>query len=293
MSRHLLRHIPLQSRRYFSANVRRSSTPNSAEPSTEPRWRQELNGLHDRVRIWSQVTASLLRQRADNLSTSATMTLQDVGGKLNQATGYYEIEALKKKVMDTESRITELRQAAKDAKVAYEQAVAQRSSCQKEVNDLLQRKSSWNDEDVLRFTSLVRQDHINEQTETSSKLTLAARETEVEQEFNELLRAILNRYHEEQIWSDKIRSASTYGSLLVLGVNVTVFVLAIVLVEPYKRKRLAKTFEKRIEEISQENKAMLGAAMANLSQNLEEQKTLISHIAASASGCRGCCKRIG
>jgi len=48
---------------------------------------------------------------------------------------------------------------------------------------------------------------------------------------------ILARYHEEQVWSDKIWP-STYGSLAV-------FVVAVVFVEPWKRISLAQTFGRR------------------------------------------------
>jgi sensitive to high expression protein 9 len=48
------------------------------------------------------------------------------------------------------------------------------------------------------------------------------------------MRTILARYREEQVWSDKISSPSTYGQLSVFGVNLLVFVLAIIPVESWK-----------------------------------------------------------
>ncbi len=60
------------------------------------------------------------------------------------------------------------------------------------------------------------------------------------------MKGILERYHEEQVWSDKIRSVSTYGSLAVLVVNLVVFLGAIVVVEPWKRKRLVLGLEERV-----------------------------------------------
>ncbi|KAG8981494.1 sensitivity to high expression protein she9, partial [Tulasnella sp. 427] len=278
----MLRAIPRRPARSFAHLNARYST--SSDPRSQlEKWKQELNTLSDRARVWGRLTASLLRQRAENLSSSAHTTVHDLGGKLNKVTGYDEIDALKRRVGETEQRISEQRQAAKDAKAAYESAVARRSACQREVNDLLQRKSHWTEEDVVRFTGLVRQDHLNEQTVATSKVTLADREADVEREFNELMRVILNRYHEEQVWSDKIRSASTYGSLLAIGVNILVFVLAIVLVEPWKRKRLAQTFEKRIEEISQENKVMIQDAIGKLSEHFDKQEEVLQKIATSAS----------
>jgi len=52
------------------------------------------------MRVWWQINSALLRSRASDLSTNATAAFQDVGGKLNQVTGYNEIEALKKQVVD-------------------------------------------------------------------------------------------------------------------------------------------------------------------------------------------------
>lgn len=158
-------------------------------------------------------------------------------------------------------------------------AVARRSQSQREVNDLLQRKSTWSDSDVSLFTALVREDHLHEQEEARAKVQVAVAEAEVETAFNELMRTILNRYHEEQVWSDKIRSASTYGSLLALGVNICVFILAIIVVEPWKRRRLAQTFERRIEQLSLENREMLGKGMSDLAEHFAKQELVLAELA--------------
>lgn len=177
-----------------------------------------------------------------------------------------------------------MREAAREAKVAYEQAVQERAKSQRDVNDLLQRKSTWTDEDVGRFTALVRQDHLYEQAETRAKLRAMETEEKVEREFTELMRVILNRYHEEQVWSDKIRSASTYGSLTVLGLNLFIFVLAIIIVEPWKRKRLAQTFEKKVEELSAETiRAFETKHDGIVSQMKEQEQVLLQLIEAVTS----------
>lgn len=177
--------------------------------------------------------------------------------------------------MPEEERINVARQAARTAKSAYEEAVVQRSNSQREVNDLLQRKNTWVDNDVVRFTNLVRQDHLYEQEESRAKAAVNETEDGVEREFSQLLRTILARYHEEQVWSDKIRSASTYGSLAALGLNMFVFILAILLVEPWKRRRLAQTFERKIEELSAENETRLDASMHTITQQIARQSALL------------------
>ena len=179
----------------------------------------------------------------------------------------------------TELRIKAAREAAREAKLAYERAVQQRAKSQREVNDLLSRKSSWTDEDVGRFTALVRRDHLYEQEETRAKEHAERTEEEVDREFTELMRVILNRYHEEQVWSDKIRSASTYGSLTVLGLNLVVFILAIIVVEPWKRRRLAQTFEKKVEEMSSETINAFETRHQNLAQHIANQNEVLTQLA--------------
>ncbi|KAF9816896.1 hypothetical protein IEO21_03770 [Rhodonia placenta] len=92
------------------------------------------------------------------------------------------------------------------------------------------------------------------------------------------MRVILNRYHEEQAWSDKIRSASTYGSLAVMGVNMLVFLLAIVFIEPWKRRRLAQTFERKVEEMSAQSAELLESKAEALAKRFEGQDRLLSQI---------------
>jgi sensitive to high expression protein 9 len=224
-----------------------------------------------------------LRQRTDEFTQKTSTKLFKLGSQLNRVTGYEQIEVLKQRVVEQEAKIKATRQAAREAKTAYDDAVLQRSLSQRQVNELLQRKSSWTDSDVSAFTSLVRSDHHLEQHEVATKAKVSENEDALDREFGELMRAILARYHEEQVWSDKIRSASTYGSMMVLGVNVVVFILAIVVVEPWKRRRLAQTFEKKVEEIAAETQALIESGSTKLDERLVKQERLISEIVERAA----------
>ncbi|KAJ6557234.1 Mdm33 family-domain-containing protein [Mycena vulgaris] len=258
-----------------------SETVSSTRPqlSSEPvaSSSKQTSELKDRLRKWTDNTAIAVRGRADEFTSTTKTTLSQLGFQLNKMTGYEEIEALKRRVVEQETRITEARNAARLAKTAYDVAVAQRSNSQREINDLLQRKSNWNQADIARFTTLIPQDHSFEQQEAHARAAAHEAEEAVEYEFTELMRTILARYHEEQVWSDKIRSASTYGSLAALGLNLLVFVVAIVFVEPWKRRRLALTFEKKIEEMGLENKAVVAESMREIGRKLDAQAQLLVH----------------
>lgn len=191
--------------------------------------------------------------------------------KVRREPRHFEIRA----DFNIEELIQRTREAARESKRAHEEAVALRANSQREVNDLLARKATWSDADVSRFTALVRQDHLSEQAEQTAKQAAAQAEDAVDRAFSELMRAILGRYHEEQVWSDKIRSASTYGSLAVLGINVLVFVLATILIEPWKRRRLARTFEQKVDEMDARNKVMVEGGLQTLAGRLEEQERVL------------------
>jgi sensitive to high expression protein 9 len=116
------------------------------------------------------------------------------------------------------------------------------------VNELLQRKHAWSASDLERFTSLYRSDHANEQAETAAQEALTGAERRAEEAAAKLGKSILARYHEEQIWSDKIRRMSTWGTWGLMGVNVLLFLVFQIGVEPWRRRRLVKGFEEKVME---------------------------------------------
>ncbi|CAG8652040.1 13050_t:CDS:2, partial [Racocetra persica] len=136
--------------------------------------------------------------------------LSTASNNLNRLTGYSVVENLKEKVIQREKEFETARKCLAAAKLAYEEIIAARSATQREINELLQRKHQWSSDDVLRFTQLYKNEHMNEQIESSAREEFQKCEQKVEQEYTELTRSIMLRYHEEQVWSDKIRSASTY-----------------------------------------------------------------------------------
>lgn len=164
-----------------------------------------------------------------------------------------------------EALIAEAREQARLAKLTHEEAATARRIAQREVNDLLARKATWNEADVTRFTALVREDHASEQALISAAQATAKTDEAVDQAFNELLRCILARYHEEQIWSDKIRRAGSMTSAAVIAMNMLVFVAAVIFVEPWKRRRMVEAFEERVERMDASNREAIDAAVVSLS----------------------------
>ncbi|KDE07450.1 hypothetical protein MVLG_02315 [Microbotryum lychnidis-dioicae p1A1 Lamole] len=209
--------------------------------------------------------------------------LRDMGGKINAATGYVEIDLLRKGVVEREKALNAAREVAGLSKQAFAAAVAVRAASQKEVNDLLQRKHSWTSADVMRFTELIQQDHENEQAEAKARVAAEKTEQEVESGFSELMQAILERYHEEQVWSDKIRSLSTYGSLGITSLNVLLFIITILLVEPWKRRRLVEGVEARLRENANEGQEATMASLLSLQSLLTDAQEKLDRLVTSTT----------
>ncbi|KAK2771775.1 sensitivity to high expression protein she9 [Emmonsiellopsis sp. PD_33] len=205
----------------------------------------------------SKSLPSQVERRRSEISKEFTRLMDNVqsnifiaGQRLNDLTGYSAIEKLKQEIMAQEQNVRTTRAAVHAAKDAYTSAINRRSTSQREVNELLQRKHAWTPTDLERFTSLYRSDHANERAETDAQEALMVAEREAEEAAALLSKSILSRYHEEQIWSDKIRRMSTW-------------------VEPWRRRRLVKGFEEKVvEALERENElravAELGAVTASV-----------------------------
>ncbi|OJD19514.1 hypothetical protein ACJ73_08637 [Blastomyces percursus] len=213
---------------------------------------------------------SQIEKRRSDLSKQFTRLMDNMqsnifiaGQRLNDLTGYSAIEKLKQDILVQEERVRETRTSVQEAKEAYSAAINRRSTSQREVNELLQRKHAWSPTDLERFTSLYRSDHANERAETNAQESLVAAERDAEEAAAVLSKSILSRYHEEQIWSDKIRRMSTWGTWGLMGVNVLLFLIFQVAVEPWRRRRLVKGFEEKVmEALERENGMKEGAGAA-------------------------------
>jgi sensitive to high expression protein 9 len=180
--------------------------------------------------------------------------------RINDLTGYSGIEALKSRITELENRVAAAQELVRSSRTVYKNTVAERAATQREVTGLLARKDTWNPADLERFTTLYRMDHSNEQAVQDSATKLADAEREAEHAASRLSSSILSRYHEEQIWSDKIRRMSTWGTWGLMGVNVLLFLVFQFGFEPWRRKRLVQGFEEKVLEALEKEKALARSA---------------------------------
>lgn len=172
----------------------------------------------------------------------------DMVARFHSVSGYTSIEQLKRQISDTEQKITELRRVLDESRAAYDTAVTDRANVQREINDLLHRKSEWTNRDVERLTQLYRDDHNFEKNVDQARKASDVDEEALETKRNDLARLIGDRYREEQIWSDKIRQFSTWGTMLMFAANLLLFMIVQLGLEPWKRRRLVGSFEQKVKD---------------------------------------------
>lgn len=188
---------------------------------------------------------------------------------LNRATGYEIVEGLRDRVLQSQREYAQLREALLTARASHGKAIEERSRCQKELNGLLQRKPSWTVEDVSRFTELYRREIALEAEEATAKTAHEQLEGQMDQAHAALIGSLCDRYQEEQVWSDKIRRASTMGTFALMLGNLALFAILQVWVEPAKRRRFVHEFEQVLER-------RLAAVEAVITYDAVDQKEMES-----------------
>ncbi|KAF9550700.1 sensitivity to high expression protein she9 [Mortierella hygrophila] len=235
-----------------------SESTSASEPKDDPLeqlksrllpYKQSLSSSSDQLR--SNVSAGL-RDLSDSIKRKDYKeTIAQLSEHLNNFTGYNSINELKHKVTTHGSQLDEARAKLARVKQAYEDAIGTRSDTQKAINDLLQRKHLWSPNDVIRFTDLYRSEHANEQAELKSKQEYKQAEANVEEKSRRLTTIIMERYHEEQVWSDKIRAASTYGTWGLIGMNIMAFLMVQGFVEPRRRRKQVERYEELVQDLTE------------------------------------------
>lgn len=140
------------------------------------------------------------------------------------------------------------RTSIEKAKNELEDALANGASAQKEVVALLERKHSWSAGDLERYMSLIRSEHVNDQAVQNAKEKVSIAEQNLEEARQQLEKRERQRYHEEQIWSDTIRRNSTWVTIGLMGLNSFLLLLSLIIIEPWRRRRLVREFKNALEE---------------------------------------------
>jgi sensitive to high expression protein 9 len=151
-------------------------------------------------------------------------------------------------ITTTEGLVKARLEAVQQAKDELEVARARESTSRKEVVGLLERKHAWSDADLERYMTLIRSEHLNDQGVQAAKDSVVAGEVSLEEARTRLEKRERMQYHEEQIWSDTIRRNSTWVTFGLMGLNIFLLLATLVIIEPWRRRRLVKEIRRTLEE---------------------------------------------
>ncbi|XBW36556.1 hypothetical protein QEN19_002132 [Hanseniaspora menglaensis] len=201
---------------------------------------------------YSKLLKNLSKQK--NKINELSILVQSASTSINKITGYDTIQSLKNSIKSIELQLYQDRIILEQEAHQLKLQTKKQSNSQALINDLLSRKSTWSPQDLKIFTDSYNENQhniqkLNEQTKKSTDLEKTVKT--MEQDLHNL---ILKRYHEEQVWSDKIRKLSTYGTLLLLVINLLSFFILHLIFEPRKRRRLVAAFEKETKDYIEEIK---------------------------------------
>lgn len=149
---------------------------------------------------------------------------------------------------------------------------------------MLSRKSTWRDNDLTEYTSLLHSEHSYAKAEEQSQHAYERAESDLQRGFDDLMRVVMRRYHEEHLWSDRVRSVSTYVSVGLGVLNVLVFILALFVVEPFKRRRLAQTLETRLLSSEEAARERMHTMIASVDEHLAGIEATLSPTLTSKYG---------
>ncbi|KAF0325681.1 She9/Mdm33 family protein [Colletotrichum asianum] len=251
-----------------------ATTPKTSSTSTSSSSSNDKNAAQNPLpdvasKIYTALPPALLEKLSHLMDTAQTRLLT-ASTTLNALTGYAPIEAIKHQNTLLEARLAAAQDQVRTARHTYKTTNAKRATTQREVTTLLARKETWSPSDLERFTQLYRTDHELEQEVVAASEALTDAE-HAEQALGQQLNAgILKRYHEEQIWSDRIRRASTWGTWGLMGVNVLLFLVLQFVAEPWKRKRLVRGVVEQEKTVLEGVTAELASLRASLAQQRDE-----------------------
>ncbi|KAJ1790283.1 sensitivity to high expression protein she9, partial [Coemansia sp. RSA 2399] len=253
---------------------------NSRHPDVVSRWQRESALFRALVSTKSKLDTLRLLPKDDDWITW-------VAKALNQTTGYDRIADLKAQVENTGTLFHQARQDLDSVKQKHSAAIKDRIASQREINSLLQRKHLWNEDDVARFTTLYRMEHQSESAEQSVAKQAKDAEALVDRRYDELVNSIRMRYHEEQIWSDKIRRASTYGIWAVLIMNIMALFLAQAIFEPRKRRKIVAGVDDKITAALNEQQEKAIEAKHSMEQRMESHekatRSIVDHLSTMSA----------
>mmetsp|Transcript_6650 Transcript_6650/g.11605 ORF Transcript_6650/g.11605 Transcript_6650/m.11605 type:complete len:376 (+) Transcript_6650:37-1164(+) len=144
----------------------------------------------------------------------------------DQESGTHEILQLKQKVNQSSLAFDNKQRQVSHARTALDRALLSFEESQTQHTQLLHSRDRWTPSQAMEFAKLLEKEmQIRTQLEKAKK-DLATLESEQLRHMNNYMNDLRRRYHEEQLWQDKWRIYSTFGTWGLIVLNSIVFFIS-------------------------------------------------------------------
>jgi hypothetical protein len=185
---------------------------------------------------WTKLSSSLSCDDPKNLKGTKQEQQQDADIKpsfsviqkaltiISETSGEKEISYLKQQVNDISQEFDKVTQQVTFIRMQTSKLQSKYEDLQKEHLQLMMRRDSWSEVDIQRFADITGSEVHTKRELDHSRIQLKQFEDLQEKTKKEYMDAVRKRYHEEQLWQDKWRVISTYGTWILIGINSIVFI---------------------------------------------------------------------
>jgi hypothetical protein len=143
---------------------------------------------------------------------------------ISETSGEKEISYLKQQVNVISQEFDKVTQQVTSIRMQTSKLQSKYEDLQKEHLQLMMRRDSWSEVDIQRFADITGSEVHTKRELDHSRIQLKQCEDLQEKTKKEYMDAVRKRYHEEQLWQDKWRVISTYGTWILIGINSIVFI---------------------------------------------------------------------
>ena len=165
----------------------------------------------------------------------------------NEHSGTHEISKLKELVHNSSLKFDNQQHLVANARTAVDVALSAWETSQIKHTQLMQVRDKWTPAQALEFAKLLEKEVQVRSNLEMAKKDLAEKEVHQAKLQIDYMNNLRKRYHEEQIWTDKWRILSTYGTWGLIGINTIVFLISQYLWRVRERNRM-KEFEMLLKE---------------------------------------------
>ncbi|CAJ1964877.1 unnamed protein product [Cylindrotheca closterium] len=187
-----------------------------------------------------------------------------------ERSGMREIYQLKEKVDKSSIEFDEIQRQVVQARNELSAALQAWEESQGQHTQLLQTRDKWTPEHAQKFASLVQAEVTVRGDLEEAKKNLSKRESQQASAQMEYMNDLRKRYHEEQIWQDKWRVLSTFGTWGLIVLNSIVF-LGSQYMNQLRESRRMKDIQSLLEESLSTNSSTLQAMKEQQEKHQEHQ----------------------